>query len=108
MATPLLCGLAAMATGYWMGRIVRRNLMGAAARVAAYLSPFLVLWIGFAALLGVGVVAYLPYLDLAARALNLDDESLAAIVFVAPNLVWLLLYMSRLFRGVSAMRFANR
>lgn len=102
LASSLLIGLA-------FSHSEKRNLIGAALRVACYLAPFLILWEWFGAATGIAV-AYLGSIgwfrtmrDLT----GLHPDMAAMLMWVVPNALWAVYYLVLLARGTAGARFAN-
>ena len=110
IAAVLLTALAALLGSAWHGFRGRRNLMPGAIQVACYLSGYLTLCFVFAAASGTTVVTLYDSGVYAgwARVLRIDDEFLAFLSWLVPNVLCLIVYFLLVVRGTAATRYANR
>ena len=84
--------------------------MSGAIQVAAFASPYFLAWVVFAALTGaLGLTLDETYRELRRnRALGVDPEALAVIVWLGLNVIWLAGYLWIVACGTAAARYANR
>jgi len=106
----MIAMLLAGAIGMIQTWLHKRNLLPAAAQMAAYLSPLFLLCGLFLAAWSVVFVVGVEerwFRHLASR-WRMDDDLLAFGFFVVPQLAWLALCFVLIWKGTSAARYANR
>jgi len=93
---------------YW--RQDRRNLLPAAIKMASYASGFLVLCsLVFCTVCGViYFLVEFRYFGVLERLTGIRSDVIGTIIFLAPNLVCLLMYLRIVFAGTGSTRYANR
>ena len=112
--TVLFCLFVAVGSASAVGAVhwirEKRNLMSGTIQVAAYASPYFLAWVAFAALTGaLGLALDETYRELRRnRALGVDPEALAVIVWLGLNVIWLAGYLWIVACGTAAARYANR
>jgi hypothetical protein len=88
----------------------KRNLLPGSIQMAAYMTPYLVLW----SLFGVFSIAMLfvfedaQFFAALEDLLSVDRDVCAFVTWLIPNLVWLYGYFALLARGTLSTRYANR
>jgi len=87
-----------------------RNLLPAAMRSACYVAGFLTIWTAanVPAAFFYGLSSDIDLLDAVGRWLRTDDESVAILMLIAYNLVWLCVYLRLLQIVVRGARHADR
>lgn len=101
--------LSAGLIGVWFSLRDKRNLLRGSVQVASYLAGMLTLWVALACALAV-VLAMLEnagWFRAAETATGINDELLAFVTWLIPNLVCLVAYFSLVARGTAGLRYAN-
>ncbi len=108
--TVVLACLGATAAGLIIGRQVRRNLLPGAIQVACYQSVYTLVWIAFGGLWLATVTSLENHgvFDALSGRSRLNAGFMMFCAYVIPNGFWFLGYFLLVYRGTSAMRFANR
>lgn len=88
----------------------KRNLLSGSMQMAAYLTPYLVLWLLFGLLCAmmVQVLEDAMYFAVLEEWTSVDSDTFALTLWLLPNLVWLVGYFVLVSRGTQATRYANR
>ncbi len=88
----------------------KRNLQPASMQMAAYLTPYLVLWLLFGVFSSamMFVLDHAMFLEVLAEWLYVDEDVCAFTLWLVPNLVWFYGYFALLARGTLSTRYANR
>jgi len=105
----LVC-TAAGAIGSVYALLEKRNLTAAATQMAAYLSGYLVLWavIGAATASGAITLTTTRGFRNLAQSWNVDVDTLAFVVWLSLNAVFVIHYYALVWRATAAARYANR
>lgn len=117
-AVATLCTLGALGLMLFAANVVglrygfseKRNLLPCAMKMAAYLAPYLVLWLifGLFSCAMIFVLEDAMWFDALADWLKVDREVCAFTLWFFPNLAWFLAYFVLVARGTHSTRYANR